>query len=298
MKMILLPLPATDRRLLRGVVAALVFIVSLLALVSLSSGLILARWHTDLRSQVSFVLRAESMSDGTNQLRQLQTALADEAAIASIKPLGEAAVAELLAPWRPQDAATDNNWPLPVVVDITLRPTALAVAEDLVARWQQAMPQWQVTWHSSWAQQVRQGIGLIMAVLIGMVALITAMLLLVMIMVARTRLRLQKPQIELLRILGSEDHYIRRQLLRPLMLDIRTGCLYGWLAHLSMVILLTMYAMMMWPVWYGNLLPLVSLRNFMPWPYMFALLAWPLVVLGLCYLTLRQTLSNLLKDLG
>lgn len=297
MKMVLLPLPVTDRRLLRSVVGALVFIVSLLALVALASHLLLSRWQSDVSSQVSFVLRAEKMNEAASQLQQLQIRLAEEPAIASIQPVPEETVADLLAPWRANDQADDSNWPLPMVIDVVLKPDAIAHGEDLVGKWQETFPQWQISWHSQWAKQVRQGISVIMGLLVGLVTLIMVMLLLVMIMVARTRLRLQKPQIELLRILGAEDHYIRRQLLRPLMRDIYFGCFYGWIAHILIVAGFLIYVLLMWPIWYGQLLPLAHGFATIPvWPLV-GLLFWPIFVMGLCYVTLRQTLSNLLRDL-
>ena len=130
--------------------------------------------------------------------------------IARATRLDGAAEARLLAPWLGQDVDV-QALPLPVLIDVQLKPGVALDADTLAQRLRIVAPGTTVESHGSWldrlfriARLVEIGAGAIV-VLIGLVAVITV------IFTTRTGLAIHAPVVQLVHLIGASDAYVASQ---------------------------------------------------------------------------------------
>jgi cell division transport system permease protein len=137
-------------------------------------------------------------------------ALHDMPGVAGARLIGPDEVGRLLRPWLGEDAAL-AELPLPALLDLTIdrtRPPTQAAVEQRIAPLVQGA---RVDDHGAWtrdlARLARTGETLGLALFSAVAAIMT----LTIAAAARTRLAINRPEIELLHTIGASDGYIARQ---------------------------------------------------------------------------------------
>ncbi|MDB5360672.1 MAG: cell division protein [Rhodospirillales bacterium] len=130
--------------------------------------------------------------------------------VAQATRLDGPAETRLLAPWLGQDVDV-QALPLPVLIDVQLKPGVSLDADTLAQRLRIVAPGTTVESHGSWldrlfriARLVQFGAAAIV-LLIGLVAVITV------IFTTRTGLAIHAPVVELVHLIGASDAYVARQ---------------------------------------------------------------------------------------
>lgn len=130
--------------------------------------------------------------------------------IAQATRLDGPAETRLLAPWLGQDVDV-QALPLPVLIDVQLKPGVALDSDTLAQRLRIVAPGTTVESHGSWldrlfriARLVEIGAGAIVG-LIGLVAVITV------IFTTRTGLAIHAPVVQLVHLIGASDAYVARQ---------------------------------------------------------------------------------------
>jgi cell division transport system permease protein len=130
--------------------------------------------------------------------------------IASSTRLDAAAETRLLAPWLGQDVDV-SALPLPVLIDVQLKPGVALDPDTLAQRLRIAAPGTTVESHGSWldrlfriARLVELGAAAVV-ILIGLVAIATV------IFTTRTGLAIHGPVVELVHLIGASDAYVASQ---------------------------------------------------------------------------------------
>ena len=130
--------------------------------------------------------------------------------VAQATRLDGPAETRLLAPWLGQDVDV-SALPLPVLIDVQLKPGVAVDADTLAQRLRIVAPGTTVESHGSWldrlfriARLVQIGAAAVV-VLIGLVAVVTV------IFTTRTGLAIHAPVVELVHLIGASDAYVARQ---------------------------------------------------------------------------------------
>jgi len=124
--------------------------------------------------------------------------------------LEPAEIRRLLQPWL-GDAQAIAELPLPVLIDVTLdsasppRPDAVAQAASAI------VPGAKVDDHGTWTRDLARLAKTGEALGLALFAMIAAIMAMTIAAAARTRLALNRPEIELLHTIGASDRYIARQ---------------------------------------------------------------------------------------
>ena len=210
--------------------------------------------------------------------------------VAEATRLDGPAETRLLAPWLGQDVDV-SALPLPVLIDVQLKPGLALDADTLAQRLRIVAPGTTVESHGSWldrlfriARLIQIGAGAIVA-LIGLVAVFTV------VFTTRTGLAIHAPVVQLVHLIGASDAYVARQ--------------FQWHAFrlalggggIGLVMALVSLAALRWTAEQGllpgetGLLPAFHL----PWAGWVAVLALPLVMGLVGLLTARRTV---LRTLG
>jgi cell division transport system permease protein len=130
--------------------------------------------------------------------------------IAQAAPLDGAAETRLLAPWLGQDIDV-SALPLPVLIDVQLKPGAVLDADTLAQQLRIVAPGTTAESHGSWldrlfriARLIQIGAGSIVG-LIGLIAVMTV------VFTTRTGLAIHAPVVQLVHLIGASDAYVARQ---------------------------------------------------------------------------------------
>ena len=130
--------------------------------------------------------------------------------IAGATKLDGPAETRLLAPWLGQDVDV-SALPLPVLIDVQLKPGLALDADTLAQRLRIVAPGTTVESHGSWldrlfriARLVQFGAAAVV-ILIGLVAVLTV------IFTTRTGLAVHAPVVQLVHLIGASDAYVARQ---------------------------------------------------------------------------------------
>jgi len=130
--------------------------------------------------------------------------------IAQATRLDGPAETRLLAPWLGQDVDV-SALPLPVLIDVTLKPGLALDPDTLAQRLRIVAPGARVESHGSWLDRLFRIARLIEAgaaaivLLIGLVAVVTV------VFTTRTGLAIHAPIVELVHLIGASDAYVARQ---------------------------------------------------------------------------------------
>ena len=218
------------------IVAATVYVaaLALAALMAIASAE--RNWHGALAGRIS--VQVPPPPDGAeNHVAEIVALLHGTPAIEEAVPLDEAQSRSLLEPWLGVGAELDDL-PLPLLIDVRLRP---AVQLDIVAlevALDAAVPGTRIDDHGLWlARTLRftralQVFGAAIAVLFGLTAMATAA------MATRAGLAVHEDAIRILRLIGAPDGYIaHRFVAHSCGLAIKGGVLGCALAAATLILL-------------------------------------------------------------
>jgi cell division transport system permease protein len=130
--------------------------------------------------------------------------------VSSAQPIESDEIRRLLRPWLGDDVAV-GALPLPVLIDVTIDPARSPAPSAVTERITPIVHGARVDDHGSWTRDLARLAGAGEAVGLALFAVIAAIMALTIAAAARTRLAINRPEIELLHTLGATDSYIARQ---------------------------------------------------------------------------------------
>lgn len=201
----------SDTRAMRGLSVVITALTVALALTALAGAAALRHIDLEWRHALADRWTVELAATDPAGLPDAETVAARLRAIPGVTdahPIAPEATRSLLLPWL-RDAALIAELPLPLLIDLSLDPTAQqpAVAQAIA----DMLPTAKLDDHGSWTRDLLRiaqtgealGLGLFAAILLTMVVTVAA--------AARARLAVNRTEIRLLHSLGATDFYIVRQ---------------------------------------------------------------------------------------
>lgn len=132
------------------------------------------------------------------------------AGISSAHLIDPSEIRRLLRPWL-GDSAAVGELPLPVLIDVTIDPLRSPAPDAVAQRMTAIVRGVRVDDHGAWTRDLARLAKAGEAVGLALFAMIAAIMALTIAAAARTRLAINRPEIELLHTLGASDVYIARQ---------------------------------------------------------------------------------------
>ena len=286
-----LPLAADDSsRFLPWIVALMVYLAALALAAALVAHSSVERWSRNLLGSMTVEIAPPEDADQKAANVRVETALAlllGTPGVADAQVLGEERIAELLSPWL--GAADLAQLPLPVLIDVHLKPDATVDLAALGARLADAVPGARLDDHQRWLHGlVALGRSLELTAL-AVLLLIAAAAAAVTAFSTRAALAIHHGVIEVLHLIGAQDTYVARQFqAHALALALRGG--FGGLLAAAVTILAAEH---LGAAGEGSLLPDLALA---PWQWA-ALVPLPLAGGLIAMLTARATVLAALARL-
>ncbi|SFS04896.1 cell division protein FtsX [Sphingomonas jatrophae] len=230
--------PAADRQLLpegrlAGPMPWVIAIMMFLTVLAAAGGLALG--------EAARTLGAGLADRATVQIVEADAAAREAQAAAALRTLarlpdvtratrvGEAEMARLLAPWL-GDGALGRDVPIPVLIDVTLRPGATARLPELRAALRRAAPAVRIDDHGAALAPVTRLIRLLGRLAVALVLLMATATACVVMLAARAALDTHRGTIDVMHLLGATDVQIARLFQRRMALDALFGGLIGFAA--------------------------------------------------------------------
>ncbi len=190
----------------------------ILGALALAAGMLLSDvgggWRAELSGRLSVQIMpgADGDTDAAHQARALQAVefLRRQPEVATVTLLDDARVAKLLEPWLGPRLPADVL-PMPKLIDVELSPDRPVDTMDLARRIAEAVPGIIIDDHGVWLQRLLKLFGAIELAALSIVALIFLAAAATVVFTTRAGLDIHGETIELLHLVGAEDHYIARQ---------------------------------------------------------------------------------------
>ncbi len=280
------------RTRLAGPVPWVIAIMVALTVVAAAAALALSNLASSVGSELAGGATVQIVqADGPQRARQVaavEQVLAESAEVAGIRPVPEAEVERLLAPWLGEAATGQEAVPIPALIDVTLRgPATQARVEGLREILRTAAPDARIDAASRWLAPVFDTIASLRLLAIALIVLLGATSAAAVFLAARSALGGNRSTIEVVHLLGGTDTQIARVFQRSVRTDAMVGGTVGFLVGLIVVLGLgAQFAGL------GSGLVTGGVLEWLDW---LLLAGVPLAIVALTMLTARWTVTSALK---
>jgi cell division transport system permease protein len=281
-------------RFLPWLIAPMVFLCAVaVAGVFILNGLI-GRWDRDVSGTLTVEIAAgageasESAEVTRRRVEQAVQILKDTPGVANARPLSQAQLVNLLAPWLGNSELL-NELPLPALIDVTIRPDGPLDIGALAKKLAASVPGASLDDHRVWLARLIDLSRSIEWLAVGIVVLIGGVTSATVFYATRTGMAMHHEVIEVLHLIGAADDYIARQFAdRAFSLGLKGG-LFGLALNLPVLGAIGVIARRLEGGFLADLsLPLLG------WV---AVLVLPLAAALLAMLTARATVHQALSRL-
>jgi cell division transport system permease protein len=249
-------------------------------------------WTRGLAQEVTVQIKEQHGRDIEADVASAAQILADTSGIKNVQVLDRVATEKLLEPWL--GTVGLDALPVPRLLAVTVNVEDPPDYNALTAKLQSEVPSAELDTHQRWEAELTRMAGTLAVLSLLILALISGSAIAMVIFATRAVLDANRQTVDVLHLVGAEDHYIARAINRRFLM---TGLVAGSLG--LVLALLTFYAL-------GNTgLPqteglatasrsLFSMPNFGDGLALIGLLSVPLVATALALVTSRVTLMRML----
>jgi cell division transport system permease protein len=233
-----LPLAADESsRFMPWIVALMVYLAALALAGALVAQSAVERWSRNLLGSLTVEIMPSDDSDPKAANVRVESATAlllGTPGVAAAEVLSDERIAGLLAPWL--GSADLGELPLPVLIDVQLKPDATVDLAALGARLADAVPGARLDDHQRWLKRLVSLGRVVELVAAAVLVLIAAAAAAVTAFSTRTALAIHHGVIQVLHLIGAQDSYVARQFqAHALALALRGG-LYGLAAAAATIL--------------------------------------------------------------
>lgn len=219
------------------VATAMGFLASLGLAVSNGADSLARSWTSELQSRATVILSTpEDPAEAEETLRRALDAVRGAPGVVAATPLDHAAVAELLDPWLAGDPDLLDGLPLPILIDVAVRPGAPAPVDMLAARLAEARVTAEIDAHGRWIDRLAPAASRIRTLAylgLGVIAIAAALM---VALACTAALSAQRQMVSVLRLIGARDGYIAALFMRRYQLLAFVGSAIGVAAAAAAVV--------------------------------------------------------------
>ena len=265
-----------------------------LATMALAAVLVLSsfseQWRNDLTGTLTVQIATTpngQLGTTEHRLNRALDILRKSPGVIAAKAVPLKKISDLLAPWLGREVVTKTlGLPIPRLIDVKVQPDANIDLAALRERLNKEVDGTQVDDHGAWLDKLIALAGVVEAIALAVLALISIAAIATVIFATRTSLIIHRDVIELLHVIGAKDAYVADQFhWHALNLGLKGGLAGVFLAATTLLGLGSL-----WSDVQSSLLPPVSL-NIWQWA---CVLAVALVAAGISTVTARFTVLRAL----
>lgn len=277
-------------RLLPAMIACLVGFAALL----LASALSINNTLADQSREVIGRLQVEvprSRADNKGMMENVMALLERTPGVEEVALLTDSQMQAMLKPWLGDDIALDElDVPLMVDVKTAVRKRASTVDFEALARALRVIDKdIRLSDRGPWVNNVAQATALLQGLVIFIALLLLACVIGMIVLVAKTNLRLHFKTVSLLHMFGATDDYILRQFQKNSVSLAGRGAFIGTLC--AMVVFVTVVILSL--RWHSPVVPEIDLQ----FSHVLVFLALPLLTAAIAFAATRLTVKSMLEHM-
>lgn len=279
-----------------GFLVILMALMTFLALLALASSFALSamthRWSSGLENRLTIEIPAQDLNEKLLDRKTIFTMTHDVAnalngmpGITSIHVLTEEEISDLVKPWLGDDLLK-GEFPIPGIISLETENTDAQMLQAIHSRIKSVAPHARLDTHEEWLNDLLRFTGALQLAALVLTAVIGITTITAVAGAVRARLAINRPEVELLHLMGASDKYITRQFQRHSLILALQGGILGAIAGAGIL-----YAI----GWVAGEMGVAILPDFhlsMPQLGMLALV--PLVVSLIAMATARSTVLRVL----
>ncbi len=191
----------------------------ILGSLSLASAMLLSDvgqgWRDELAGKLTVQIMPEADGEDAATTLDLRVRMAEQflvgrPGIARVETLADSRIAMLLEPWLgPQ--SREDALPMPKLIDVQLEPGSGIDIPDLTRRLAELIPGSAIDDHGVWLTRLLTLTGAVETTALSILGLILLAATATVVFTTRAGLAIHDKEIELLHLVGAEDHYIAHQ---------------------------------------------------------------------------------------
>ena len=205
-----IPYREPGSRMLPLVIAVMVYLAALSIASFGAMSAALSGWRADLASTLTVQVPARPEASLKKRIEATLAVLRTWPDIAEARPLADSELKHLLEPWLGADASL-GDLPVPRLIDVDLAPGAVLDSTALAAALEKASPGVVLDANQDWVAQVARMGGLIQAVALVIIALVSLAGIAIIVFATRAGLSVHRETIEILHLMGAHDTFIARE---------------------------------------------------------------------------------------
>ena len=191
----------------------------ILGTLALASAMLLADvgrgWRVELAGKLTVQIMPEGEGDDAAasldlRVRMAERFLAGQPGIVRVETLSDDRIAMLLEPWL-GPRSREDALPIPKLIDVELDPGGNVDIPDLTRRLAELIPGSAIDDHGVWLTRLLTLTGAIETAALSILGLILLAAIATVVFTTRAGLAIHEKEIELLHLVGAEDHYIAHQ---------------------------------------------------------------------------------------
>jgi cell division transport system permease protein len=191
----------------------------ILASLALASAMLLSDvgrgWRVELAGKLTVQIMPEGEGEDADasldlRVRMAERFLAGQPGIVRVETLSDSRIAMLLEPWL-GPRSREDALPIPKLIDVELDPGVSVDIPDLTRRLAELIPGSAIDDHGVWLTRLLTLTGAVETAALSILGLILLAAVATVVFTTRAGLAIHDKEIELLHLVGAEDHYIAHQ---------------------------------------------------------------------------------------
>lgn len=211
-----LPKKNRGEGLLPWVIAVMIFLCALCLVIGIAIGRGLEGWSSDLASHMSVQIVEVDKNKRALDTEEALKIIRATGGVAQATVLAESETMALIRPWL-GDIPSEADLPIPTLIDIKLSRTDRATTESIKAKLAAGVKTARVDDHQAWMGRLIDLASLARLLLSGTAALVILCTIAIVIFGCRAGLATHRKNIEIMHLIGAEDHIIARTFERKYM---------------------------------------------------------------------------------
>lgn len=195
--------------LLPWVIAVMIFLSALCLVITIAIGRGLDNWSESLTTHVSIQIVESNKAKRDRDTARALSLINATPGVETATVLADSDMLSLLKPWL-GDIPSEADLPVPTMIDVKLADTNPVVINSIKARLKTGVPSARVDDHQAWMGRIINLAAMARLVLAATVILVFLCTIAIVIFGCRAGLTTHRKNIEIMHMIGAEDHIIAR----------------------------------------------------------------------------------------
>lgn len=274
-------------RFLPWIIGFMVCLTGIILAFSLSLGMALHRWNGDYLNSFTVQIPAVTGEDGADGAGKTIAVLQQYDWVVSAREMSRGAMQDLIEPWLGESEALETL-PLPALIEVRVEEGHEVDIAAVQKRLRSVTPKAEIDNYQLWMEKFSRFTHTVQWASFALAVLITVTTLSIVVLTAKTALRLHYQTVEVLYTIGAPDTYIARQFEQNALRLVLKGAAAGAVVALSLFWLSRQVV----GVFDSPLMPALDVTT----PHIILFLGLPVLTAAAALFSTRYAVLNLLRQ--